>query len=141
MRRKKAARLEWPKRCQSSLLTVGEPPNHTHHPDFRHEKHETHEIPSRGAEVRRNKAARLEWARGGAQPEVCPQMAQIYADFGKEFPDLRGISYCVAGEICKKAQSVRGERFGPPLQGFCVFGWFTQAAGLGWYQAAPLVLG
>ena len=109
-------------------MTVEEPPNHAHHPDFRHDNTKPH------------KAAHLEWARGGAQPEVCPQMAQIYADFGKLFPDLRGISYCVAGEICKKAQSVRGERFGPPLQGFCVFGWFTQAAGLGWYQAAPLVL-
>ena len=68
-------------------------------------------------------------------------MAQIYADFGKEFPDLRETYNCVAGEVCKKVQSVRGERFGPPLQGFCVFGWFTQAAGLGWHQDAPLVLG
>ena len=52
----------------------------------------------------------------------------------------RNIQLC-GGEICKKAQSVRGERFGPPLQGFCIFGWFTQTAGLGWHQAAPLVLG
>ena len=87
-------------------------------PDSHHEKHETHEIPSRGAEVRRNKAAHLEWARGGAQPEVYPQMAQIYADFGKEFPDLRGTSNCVAGRFSKRCILFEVNGLGRPFRAF-----------------------